>query len=75
MDDVYEDINEYNLVRKRKFLILFDDMIADIMASEKCQAISNEIIIRCRKLNISLVFISQSSFPFQKKSEKIPHIT
>ena len=31
MDDVYENINDYNLIRKRKKLLVFDDMIADIM--------------------------------------------
>ena len=39
MDDVYENINDYNLSRKRKILIVFDDMIADIMANEKFQSI------------------------------------
>ena len=33
MDDVYENINDYNLIRKRKILIVFDDMIADIMTN------------------------------------------
>ena len=37
MDDVYEDINDYNLSRKRKILIIFDDMIADIMINKKFQ--------------------------------------
>ena len=58
MDDVYENINDYNLVRKRKKLIVFDDMIADIMTNRKFQAIIKELFIRCRKLNISLVFIT-----------------
>ena len=60
MDNVYEDINEYNPARKRKVLIVFDDMIADIMSNKKIQAIIKELFIRCRKLNISLVFITQS---------------
>ena len=59
MDDVYENINDYNLVRKRKKLIVFDDMIADIMTNRTFQAIIKELFIRCRKLNISLVFITQ----------------
>ena len=62
MDDVYEKINEYNLRRKRKILIVFDEMIADVMGNKKFQAIFNELLIRCRKLNISLVFITQSCF-------------
>ena len=60
MDDVYENINDYNPSRKRKVLIILDDMIADIMSNKKFQAIIKELFIRCRKLNISLVFITQS---------------
>ena len=68
MDDVYENIDDYNLnrKRKRKKLIVFVDMIADIMANRKFQTIINELFIRCRKLNISLVFISQSYFSVPK---------
>ena len=51
-------IDEYNPVRKRKVLIVFDDMIADIMTNKKFQAIFKELFIRCRKLNISLLFIT-----------------
>ena len=58
MDNVYNNIDDYNLRRKTKILIVFDDMIADIMTSKKCQAIIKELFIRCRKLNISLVFIT-----------------
>ena len=66
MDDVYENINNYNPSRKRKVLIVFDDMIADIMSNKKFQAIIKELFIRCRKLNISLVFITQSYFSVPK---------
>ena len=66
MDDVYENIHDYNSSRKRKILIVFDDMIADIMTNKKFQAIIKELFIRCRKLNISLVFITQSYFPVPK---------
>ena len=62
MNDILEDINNYNKNRDEKVLILFDDMIADIMRSEKFKAIVKEIFIRCRKLNISIVFITQSYF-------------
>ena len=62
MDDIYHNINDYNPKRKRKVLIVFDDMIADIMTDKKFQAIIKELFIRCRKLNISLVFITQSYF-------------
>ena len=62
MDDVYENIDEYNPTRKRKVLIVFDDVIADIVRNKKFQAIIKELFIRCRKLNISLMFITQSYF-------------
>ena len=62
MDDVYQNIDDYNPGRKRKSLIVFDDIIADIMSNKKFQAIIKELFIRCRRLNISHVFISQSYF-------------
>ena len=58
MNDVLEDINNYNKNRDKKVLIIFDDMIADIMRSEKFKAIVEELFIRCRKLNISIVYIT-----------------
>ena len=66
MDDVYENINDYNPIRKRKKLFVFDDMIADIMTNKRLQTIIKELFIRCRKLNISLVFITQSYFSVSK---------
>ena len=54
MDDVYENIDDYNPNRKRKILIVFDNMIANVMSNKKFQAIIKELFIRCRKLNISL---------------------
>ena len=62
MDDVFTNIDNYNPTRNRKILIIFDDMIADIMTSKEYKAIFKELFIRCRKLNISLVFIMQSYF-------------
>ena len=62
MNDVLENINNYNKNRDKKVLITFHDMIADIMRSEKFKAIVKELFIRCRKLNISIVFITQSYF-------------
>ena len=62
MNDVLEGINNYNKNRDKKVLIFFNDMIADIMRSEKFKAIVKELFIRCRKLNISIVFIRQSYF-------------
>ena len=66
MDDVYENINDYNSSTKRKILIIFYDMIADIMANKKFQALIKQLFIRCRKLNISLVFITPSYFSVPK---------
>ena len=66
MDDVYENIDDQNPNRKRKILIAFDGMIADIMTNKKFQAIIKELFIRWRKLNISLVFIIQSYFSVPK---------
>ena len=58
MNDVLEDINNYNKNRNKKVFKL----IADIMRSEKFKAIVKELFIRCRTLNISIVFITQSYF-------------
>ena len=66
MDDVYKNIDDYKPNRKRKKLIVFDDMIADIMTNKKFQAIIKELFIRCRKIIISLVFITQSYFSVPK---------
>ena len=66
MDDVYQNIDDYNPSRKMKILIVFDDMIADILSNKKFQAIIKELFIRCRKLNISLVFFTQSYFSVPK---------
>ena len=66
MFDVYENINGYNPIRKSKKLIAFDDMISDVMANKRIQAIIYELFTRCRKLNISLVFITHSCFSVPK---------
>ena len=47
MDDVYENIHDYNSSRKRKILIAFDDMIVDILTNKKLQSIIKELFIRC----------------------------
>ena len=62
MNDVLDDINNYNKNRDKKVLIIFDDMIADIMRSKNFKAIVKELFIRCRKLSISIDFITQSYF-------------
>ena len=67
MDNVYNNINDYNTRRKRKILIVFHDMIADIVTNKKFQVMIKELFIRCRKLNISLVFITKSYFSVPKE--------
>ena len=54
------------LIEKGKILMVFDDMIADIMTNKEFQAIIKELFIRCRKVNISLLFITQSYFSVPK---------
>ena len=66
MDDVYDNIKDYNSNRRRKILIVFDDMIADIMTNKRFQAIIKELFIRCRALYIWLAFITQSYFSVPK---------
>ena len=66
MDDIYENIDDYNSKRKRKVLIVFDDMISHAMSNKKAQSVLKELLIRCRKLNISLVFITESYFSVLK---------
>ena len=66
MDDIYENIDDNNPSRKRKVLIVFDDMIADIVTNKKAQVIIKELFIKCKKVNISLVFITQAYFPVPK---------
>ena len=56
--DVYKNIDEYNIDKEHKILIVFDDMIADIIKNKKLNSIVTELFIRGRKLNISLAFIT-----------------
>ena len=60
MQDVYKDIEEYNLGKKSNVLIVFDDMIADMINNKKLNSVVTELFIRGRRLNISIVFITQS---------------
>ena len=66
MQDVHKNIEEYNPIKKRKILIVFDDMIADMINNNKLNPIVTELFIRGRKLNISIVFITQSYFEAPK---------
>ena len=57
MDDIYKNIEEFNPNKKRKTLMVFDEIIADMLSNKKLSPIVTELFIRGRKLNISLVFI------------------
>ena len=59
MQDVNKTIEEYNLAKKRKILIVFDNVIADIISNKKVNPVVTELFIRGRKLNISIAFITQ----------------
>ena len=66
MQDVYKNIEDYNPIKKRKILIVFDDMIADMININKLNPTVTELFIRHRKLNISIAFITQSYFKVPK---------
>ena len=66
MHDVYKNIGEYSPDQENKILIVFDDMIADMINNRRSDSIVTELFIRGRKLNISLVFITQSYFKVPK---------
>ena len=57
-----KNIKNYNPNKKRKVLIVFDDMIADMINNKKLNSVVTKLFIRSRKLNISIVFITQSCF-------------
>ena len=62
MQDIYKNIEDYNPGRKCKILIVFDDMIADMISNKKLYPIVTELFIRGRKLNFPIIFITQSYF-------------
>ena len=66
MHDVYKNIDHYNPDKENKILIVFDDLIADITNNKKLNSVITELFNRGRKLNISLVFITQSYFKVPK---------
>ena len=66
MQDVYKKIEDYNPGKKRKILIVFDGVIADMINNKKPNPVVTELFIRGRKRNISIVFITQSSLKYRK---------
>lgn len=71
MNDAYQKIDEYNPIKKKcKILIVFYDMITDILSNKNLQPIVTELFITSRKMIISLVFITQSYFAVLKDIRK-----
>ena len=68
MQNVYKNIEEYNARKKCKVLIVFDDMIADIISNKKLNLTVTELFTRSRKPNISIAFITQSYFGVPKEA-------
>ena len=66
IEGVYQNIEEHNIDKKRKILIVFDDMIADMINNKIINPVVRELFIRGRKLNISIAFITQSYFKVPK---------
>ena len=66
MQNVYKNIKDYNQRKKRKVLIIFDDITADMINNKKLIPVVTELFIRGRKLNISIVFITQFYFKVPK---------
>ena len=72
MDNIYENSEEYNPMKKHKILIVFDNIIADMLSNKQLNPIVTELFIRGKKLNISLVFVIQSYFAVLKNSRLHP---
>ena len=66
MRNLYKTTDDYNPDKKNKILIVFDDMIVDMIHNKKLDSIVTKLFIRGRKLNIYLVFITQSYFKVPK---------
>ena len=66
MHDVYKNIDDYNPDKENKILIVFDDMIADMIQNKKLNSIVTELFIRGRKLNILLFLLPNCTLKFQK---------
>ena len=67
MDDICKSIEEYNLNKRSKILIVFDDIVSGMFTNKKLNPVVTELFIRGRKLNISLVFITQFYSCYLKK--------
>ena len=72
MGDIYKNIEEYNSIKKNWITLGFDDMTADMLSNKNLNPIANELFITGRKINISLVFITQSYFTVPKNIKLNP---
>ena len=70
IDEIYENIEEYNAEKKRKRLIVFDGLIADILSNKKLNPIVTELFIRGAKLNIPLALLHSLISLYKKKKKK-----
>ena len=75
MDDIYKNIEENNLIRECKVLIVLDDMIVDMLSNRNCQQTVTENIVRNKKLNISFVFNTQSYSKQEFQQITINHLS
>ena len=66
MEDVYKNIEEYNIGKKHKILVVFEDIIADMISNKKLNPVVTELFIRGSKLNIPIAFITQLYFKVPK---------
>ena len=66
MNDIYENIEEHSRNKKRKILIIFDDMITNMLSNKKLNPVETELFFSGRKLNISLVFYQIILFSWRK---------
>ena len=64
MQDVYKNVEQYSANKGRKILIVFEDMIADVINNKKLSSIVTKLFISDRKLNVSIVFITKLDFIF-----------
>ena len=67
MDDILENIEDYNKKRKRKILIVFDDMTSHVMSDKKAQQVLKELFIRCRKLKHFTLSFKSVLFQYSKR--------
>ena len=66
MQDIYKNIEEYNVGKKRKMLIDFDDIFTNMINNKNLNRMVTELVIRGRNINTSVVFITQSYFKVPK---------